>query len=480
MPVELLSTPLVASIVVLLHIIGIVAAVHAIMTVRTSQGAIAWALSLVTMPWFTLLPYAVFGSTYFSGYIYARRFRDNEARLKVQGVDPVWTHNHPESVADYPPDSGLDALPRLTGTPLLKGNTVRLLLNGQQTFDTLFDAIRGAQQAILVQFFAVSDDAVGQALHAALAERARAGVTVQFLYDGIGCHALPRAYLDGLTAAGVQVRKFATRRLINRFQLNFRNHRKLLMVDGNVGFIGGHNIGTLYLGEHAPLSPWRDTHIEIRGPVLTSLQTIFAEDWFWATHTLPRLLAPTAPNGGDMLCQAIPSGPADAQETCSLFFVAAIHAARTRIWIASPYFVPDEAVISAMQLAVMRGVEVRVLIPDRPDHRMVFHASTLYAHDAVQAGIRMFRYQPGFMHQKVVLIDDRAAAVGSANLDNRSFRLNFELMVMTLDRTFAAEVERMLVADFAVSREIGLDEYRSTPYWRRMLMHVAHLFSPIL
>ena len=136
--------------------------------------------------------------------------------------------------------------------------------------------------------------------------------------------------------------------------------------------------------------------------------------------------------------------------------------------------------MSAMQLAVMRGVDVRVLIPARPDHHVVFQASTLFAHDAVQAGVRMFRYEPGFMHQKVVLIDDDAAAIGSANLDNRSFRLNFELMVVTLDAGFAREVEAMLAADFALAREVGLDEYRNTPYWRRALMHIAHLFAPIL
>lgn len=479
MSVDLLSTPLIASALFVLHIVGIFAAVHAVMTARTSQGAIAWAMALVMMPWLTLLPYAVFGSTYFSGYTNPQRFRNAVAQVQARGIDPAWAQRHPAYVAEYPADSGLSALTRLTDTPLLRGNDVRLLINGAATYDAQLAAIRHARHAILVQFFAIADDAAGRALHAALEERARAGVTVHFLYDGIGCHALSDDYISSLAASGAQVRKFATRRLINRFQLNFRNHRKLLIVDGEVAFVGGHNIGTLYLGERAPLSPWRDTHIEIRGPVLGTLQLIFAEDWFWATRTLPTMLAPT-PTDGNMLCQALPSGPADKQETCSLFFVAAIHAARTRVWLASPYFVPDEGVMSAMQLAVMRGVDVRVLIPARADHHVVFHASTLFAHDAVQAGVRIFRYTPGFMHQKVVLIDDRAAAIGSANLDNRSFRLNFELMVLTLDRDFAGEVAAMLEADFALAQEVGLDEYRNTPYWRRALMHIAHLFAPIL
>jgi cardiolipin synthase len=181
-----------------------------------------------------------------------------------------------------------------------------------------------------------------------------------------------------------------------------------------------------------------------------------------------------------MYCQVIASGPADKQETCSLFFVAAINAARERIWITSPYLIPDEAVFAALRLAVMRGVDVRILIPSRRDHLVVFAASRLYAHEMVGAGIKVFRYRPGFLHQKVVLIDSVAAAVGSANLDNRSFRLNFEIMVMTVDHGFAADVEAMLAADFEQSYPVDQTEFASAPAWRRIAMHVARLFSPIL
>jgi cardiolipin synthase len=245
-----------------------------------------------------------------------------------------------------------------------------------------------------------------------------------------------------------------------------------------------------YLGGKPPLSPWRDTHIEVRGPAVASIQFVFTEDWYWATQQLPQLDLPTAPSdpansahpatGHDMHCLVVPSGPADKQETCSLFFVEAINAARERIWITTPYLVPDEAVFSALRLAALRGVDVRILIPSRRDHVVVFEASKLYAYDSLRAGIRIFRYQPGFLHQKVVLIDSVAAAVGSANLDNRSFRLNFEIMVMTVDRNFAKEVETMLLADFAESREIDRNEYRHASALRRVLMHVARLFSPIL
>lgn len=181
-----------------------------------------------------------------------------------------------------------------------------------------------------------------------------------------------------------------------------------------------------------------------------------------------------------MHCLVVPMGPADKQETGSLFFAEAINAARERVWITTPYLVPDEAVISALKLAVMRGVDVRVMIPSRRDHYVVFEASKLYARDLVDAGVRIFRYRPGFLHQKVVLIDRAAAAVGSANLDNRSFRLNFEIMVLTVDAGFAAEVEAMLARDFDQAFEVDLSEYRRSPAWRRVAMHVARLFAPIL
>jgi cardiolipin synthase len=244
--------------------------------------------------------------------------------------------------------------------------------------------------------------------------------------------------------------------------------------------VGGHNVGTEYLGEKPPLSPWRDTHIEIVGAAVMDLQLTFAEEWYWAAREVPQLIVPKTRPPEDMVCQVVASGPADKQETCSLFFMEAIQSARKRLWITTPYFIPDEAVFAALRLAVLRGVDVRILIPARPDHHVVFLASTLYANHAIRAGVKIYRYLPGFLHQKVVLIDDEAAAVGSANLDNRSFRLNFELMVMTADGRFANDVAQMLEADFAHATRIGRDEYEHAHPVRRVIMHVAKLFAPIL
>lgn len=468
------------SLLALLHLLGILAAAHAILTVRTSQGAVAWAVSLLAAPYFTLIPYLILGRSKFSGYVEARRQQNRVMHSRVGEID--W---HAGQASALRQDIGFSALTRLTGMPFTANNGVRLLVNGDATFAAIFDALRQARSYIIVQFFIVHDDALGRELQQILLERAAAGIKVYFLYDSIGSYDLPAQYTETLRAGGVRAHAFATqrgliKRFLNRFQLNFRNHRKIVVIDGDRAFIGGHNVGVEYLGQNPPLSPWRDTHIDITGPAVIGIQRAFVEDWHWATGEIPAVKRVPAPSGARMHCQVVPSGPADKLETCSLFFVECINAAQQRVWITTPYFIPDEAVFSALRLAVLRGVDVRLLIPSRRDHYVVFEATTLYAYDAVRAGIQVYQYQPGFVHQKVVLIDDAAAAVGSANLDNRSFRLNFEIMLLTVDDVFAGDVERMLDTDFAQARPMTRDAYYRLPFWRRIAMHVARLFAPIL
>ncbi|QBQ97741.1 cardiolipin synthase [Paraburkholderia pallida] len=474
----------------IIHLLGVIAAGHAILNTRTSQGAIAWAVSLATMPYLTLIPYLFLGRSKFEGYADARRLRNETLRTRAHVPD--WSQ--PGSAADGLVNTGdwpadelstrvIRTFSHLGGMPLVPGNTVRTLVNGEATFSAIFDAIEEARHYVIVQFFIVRADALGDMLKEILLACAARGVRVLFLYDSIGSFDLPASYVNDLRAGGIEVHPFSTkRRFVNRFQLNFRNHRKIVVVDGERAFVGGHNVGVEYLGAKPPLSPWRDTHIEVRGPVVANIQFAFTEDWYWVTQELPGCVPPALKprDGDDMHCLVMPTGPADRQETCSLFFVEAINAAKKRIWITTPYLVPDEAVFSALRLAALRGVDVRIMIPSRRDHLVVFAASTLYAFDAVRAGIRIFRYKPGFLHQKVVLIDDTAAAIGSANLDNRSFRLNFEIMVLTVHRGFASEVEAMLLRDFEDTFEIDRSEYRNARAWRKIAMHVARLFAPIL
>ena len=458
-------TATLALVAVALHLLGVLAAMHAVVHTRTPQGAMAWALGLVLLPYLTLVPYLYLGSSHVGGY---------PSSLPRDG------RPQPPEAGTHPASLRLDALAALAGRPFRAGHALQLLVDGEAAFAAMFAAIGAARHEVLVQFFIVHDDGLGRRLQQVLLERAAAGVEVRLLYDGIGSHDLPDAYVATLRAGGVQVHAFAGRRWRNRFQLNFRNHRKLVLVDGLHGFVGGLNVGDEYLGARPPLSPWRDTHLGIAGPAAADLRQSFADDWRWTTgEALDAAASPPAAMG-EASVLVVTGGPADRQETGSLCFTALIHAARERLWLSTPYFVPDPAVMAALQLAALRGVDVRVLIPSRPDHRGVFLASTLHAHQAVRCGIAIHRYQPGFLHQKALILDGHTAAIGSMNLDSRSFRLNFELNAVAVDERFAGEVEAMLRADLARSVRISVDEYHRAPYLRRVAMHVARLFDPIL
>ncbi|RMU93970.1 Cardiolipin synthase A, partial [Pseudomonas coronafaciens pv. coronafaciens] len=252
-----------------IHLLGTIAAIHALLTVRTSQGAIAWAMPLLFIPYFTLLPYLIFGRSSFDAYIKARREANKEMRAAIGNLN--WRPWIEEAVAARRSDAyeKLRAMPKLGNMPALANNKVRLLINGEETFEAIFQAIREAKQTILIQFFIIHDDKLGRQLQTLLLEKAAQGVAIFVLYDRIGSHALPWSYIEKLRNGGVQVKAFATRSgWLNRFQINFRNHRKIVVVDGLKGYMGGHNVGDEYMGLKPPLAPWRDTHVEAIGPVV--------------------------------------------------------------------------------------------------------------------------------------------------------------------------------------------------------------------
>lgn len=470
---------IVTVLVVAFHVLGLVSSVHAVMSTRTSQGAIAWAVSLVTFPYLAVPAYWVLGRSKFQGYVVARRSADDRN-------DPV-EQTIIEAVAPYRvPETdraeAAKAAEGLAGMPVLRGNVVELLIDGDATFQSILDGIDHAREYVLVQFYIVHDDGLGRALKERLIAKAREGVRVYFLYDEIGSHALPQSYKQDLREAGVDIREFNTRKgRRNRFQLNFRNHRKIVVTDGRIAWIGGHNVGDEYLGKDPKFGHWRDTHVRIEGPAVLKAQISFLEDWYWATDGVPKVswAARAASDGSDARVLIIPTGPADDLETCNLMFVHAINSAQERIWIASPYFVPEHSVIVALQLAGLRGVDVRILIPDNPDHLMVYLAAYSYFDEAGETGAKFYRYRDGFLHEKAMLIDDQVATIGTANFDNRSFRLNFEITAAISDPVFIEEVERMFEADFARSRRMEQGEYDQKPWWFRFGVRLARLTSPI-
>jgi cardiolipin synthase len=470
--------PMIGWLMALFHLLGIVSSIHSVMSTRTSQGTIAWMVSLITFPYIAVPAYWILGRSRFRGYVRARQATNrNTERYATKVIEVLSPHRIAE--AEIPPSG--QAAELLAGMPFLKGNHVTLLIDGEATFDSILEGIESARQYVLFQFFIVHDDEIGRRVKERLIEKSKQGVRVYFLYDEVGCHDLPEAYKEQLRAAGAEVSAFNTRKgRGNRFQINFRNHRKVVVVDGHTAWIGGHNVGDEYLGKDPKFGHWRDTHVRIEGPAVLEAQLSFVEDWHWATESVPDLNWTVAETkAGSQPVLIVPSGPADELETATLMFLDAINSAKNRIWIASPYFVPDDSIVDALQLAGLRGVDVRVLIPDKPDHLLVYLAAYSYFEQAGCTGVRFFRYTDGFLHEKAMLIDDRVATVGTANFDNRSFRLNFEITTVVADAAFAAAVKRMFAVDFKNAREMSPRELEKRFFGFKVAVRLARLTAPL-
>jgi len=476
--------PFVIIILAVFQLLGLISSVHAILRSRTPQGAIAWVVSLNTVSIIAVPAYWVFGRSKFEGYIDARQSSLNDIAAQRQEIIEAFksvTVNVPGDFPDY------QAIQSLALTPFTKGNDVRLLVDGKATYDSLYRGIEQAKDYVLFQFYILRADKSGNRFKQQLIGKSAQGVAVYVLYDELGSAELEQDWLADFKQAGIEIIPFNTRQGgRNRFQVNFRNHRKIVVVDGRTTWVGGLNVGDDYLGEDAKLSPWRDTHIRITGPAALLAQSIFWNDWYWASKTLlpelnwlPQPVEGLAPDEGkDVLI--LGSGPADELETASLFFTHSINVARHRIWIATPYFIPDEATMVALRLALLKKLDVRILTPALNDNWFVRHAANVYLSELAQLGAKVYSYDKGFMHQKVMLIDDSAAVIGTVNFDNRSFRLNFEVSAVIADRSFAAEVENMLQNDFENATQINDYNLAEASLWERFKAHGAALLAPVL
>jgi cardiolipin synthase len=462
----------------LVHLFGLYCAYRAIVFTRTAQGAIAWAVSLVVLPYLSVPLYIVFGRRKFRGYLKARRSGETALSHIAQDLKKLEAEFRSEMGER---EARMGTIESLANMPFVAGNEAQLLIDGEAIFESIFGGIERASNYCLTQFYIVEDDELGNEFKRLLMAKARSGVRVYFLYDEIGCYSLPRQFLEEMRRAGVHVRAFlSTRGPNNRFQINFRNHRKLVITDGKEAWVGGANVGDEYMGRHPDIGPWRDTQVRLEGPVVQCIQLAFLEDWYFATGGIPELnWTPEVSSHGELDLLALPTGPADKIETASLFFVHTINQARYRLWIASPYFVPDEQVVSALQLAALRGVDVRILLPARADHLLIYLSSFSYLEELGDIGVKVYRYGPGFLHQKTMLVDDDLSVVGTANLDNRSFRLNFEISMVIAGESFAAEMERMFERDLASSDLVDVQHFHQRSLWFQFACKVARLMSPV-
>lgn len=458
------------------YLVAAVFAISEVLRSRTSQGSIAWLLSLLLLPFPTTLLYLVFGLKLFDDYAALQTHTGRELRRVRAGQ---------VSILDQPTSAEWPVLSNVSQMPFLAGNDAELLIDGKAAFRSIFDGISRAQSSVLVQFYIIRDDGLGQEFAERLIERARAGVAVHLLYDDVGCFWLPRRYKRRLREAGVRVAGFNQRhrilRLLGPSRINYRNHRKILVVDGKEAWTGGLNVGDEYMGLSPLFGRWRDTHVRVSGPAALAAALAFREDWQWATG---EALEPDVPTpvevAGPQPVLVMPTGPADLLEDCAIAFSEVISRADRRLWIVSPYFVPDVDMQTALYAAAMRGVDVRVLVPRKPDHRLVWLASIAHANRMINHGVKIYRYTEGFLHEKVILVDDKIAGVGTVNFDNRSFRINFEITLWFTHEKMIADVDRMLEEDFAQSVLLTTSERAGQSFAMRFLSEAARLLSPVL
>lgn len=372
---------------------------------------------------------------------------------------------------------------RFGASPVAPGNQLSFYHEGEPAFEAMLEAIRSARHHVHLEYFTFQPDATGRLFLDTLVRKAREGVEVRLLYDAMGSRRLHRWRLWPLRKAGGKYSVFLPlspwRR---RIQINMRNHRKILVVDGRVAFTGGLNIGDEYLGRNPRYGFWRDTHLRLEGPAVAELQSVFVEDWDFAANENLRDPAyfPAPSAQGPYPVQVIQSGPDRELKGIREMYFAAILRARHRVWIATPYFVPDAGLLDALCLAGHLGVDVRLLCQFHPDKWIPFFAGRYYWADVVNAGVKVYQYTKGMMHSKVVLLDDEWASVGTANLDMRSLHLNFEVNCLIYSPEAVAELEAAFRRDLAASIRLERHVFARRPFAGRLIDNACRLLSPIL
>ncbi len=457
-----------------LHTAGVLLALHALMRRHSPQGTIGWMLALTMLPALAIPIYLILGTT-------PIRRRRHKRRLPRQSVLRLLNRSLPWRETALGPER---PLARISGELPCGGNSLQVLEGSRSNYEALEHALSQAQHSVLMEFFIIRNDRAGSRLRELLEQCAARGVRVCVIYDEIGSYKLPFGYLRRLRRAGVQVASFNGRRYwwSSFLRINYRNHRKLIIIDGNVAHIGSLNIGNEYM--HLGGTPyWRDSFVRLEGPIVSHAALCFADDWHRATgEDLSELLAePTIEAAGSDICQLLPSGPDNAPvNVWHTALLELIESAAHRLWLASPYFVPDAAVTSALQRAALRGVDVRLLVPHRSDSHLAQHAMLTYLPGLHTCGVHIFAYTRGFLHEKVTLVDESFCSIGTANLDERSLSLNFELTLLMRGHSMAQRVAEMLEEDMRHSTLLTAHTWESLSLPRRLAAHLCRLLSPVL
>lgn len=466
-------------------VIAILASGHALLHRPTARSSLVWIGSLAMLPGLGVLLYLVFGIDRIRRRALIKGYTRDELRKRYPHLPSLARAENDYAIADDAPLSQLHRIiGRLSGRPLLDDNGFRLLRNGEETYRAMLEAIDGAQVSINMMTYIFDEDPVGQRFIDALCEATGRGVKVRLLYDAAGCVKTSRAFFQAARDRGVRMEPFfPLNPLVRRAQINLRNHRKVLVVDGRTGFIGGVNISQNQLADDTD-NPNRcqDLHLRVEGPVVQQLQEVFAEDWYYAVDEalLTENHFPALSKAGDAIARVVTSGPDQEYDYVHHILFAAFGLARRRIQIATPYFLPEEALHFALTSAVLRGVQAEVFVPSVTDHPVIRRATFAKLLPLVTAGVRVYDQPPPFVHAKAYLIDGEWALMGSANMDPRSLRLNYEVMAEMSKTAVLAELSAWFDEARARSTRITREALLQRPLRTRMVDNFWRLFTPLL
>ncbi|KRM86707.1 cardiolipin synthase [Lacticaseibacillus thailandensis] len=469
--------------------------VAAIITVFHAQRNIAatwaWLLVLVVIPVFGFILYLFTGRGLGNTKLFRLRTadriglkevidtqRDSLPRLKRTDTDEITQHRA----------STVEMFRQLDNAPLIRRNAIEIITDGNDKFARMFADIKAARHSIHIEYYTFYPDKIGTQLRDLLVEKARQGVEVRVVYDAFGSHGTTHHWFKPLHDAGGKTVPFVTsRNAIVSFRLNYHDHRKIVVIDGKIGYTGGFNVGDQYLGRAPKFGYWRDTHLRIVGHGAQLLQVRFIMDWNSSVgqadhlqYDLRYFPTPDKEISGTTSMQLVTSGPDSSTEQIKLGYIKLINAARRRVWIQSPYLVPDDAVITALRMAAAAGIDVRIMIPCMPDHPFIYRATQYYANYLHQFGVHVYIYNNGFLHAKTMLVDDDMASVGSANQDFRSYSLNFEINTFMYDHSIVRQLADIYQSDMEDCTELTDRMIAAQGRWLRFKQLFSRLLSPVL
>lgn len=458
-------------------IVALMVMVRVVLNNRDAVKTLAWILVLLFLPVLGLLLYFFFGRD-------TRKERMIGRRMLTQIQQRRQLNDDADNQADVPQgyEPLVNYLRNSSSACLVGASDVCVFRSTKEFAKALYDEIDAAKEHIHIQFYIIEDDGFGVLLREHLMAKAREGVEVRVIYDSVGCWKVGKEFFETMRCAGVYVESFMKVRfplLTNR--VNYRNHRKVVVIDGKVGFVGGCNVADRYL-KGVEWGDWRDTMMMLRGTAVHGLQSSFLVDWYFANRTLVcgKRYFPQLPSGNEALVQVVQSNPVGEVRSAMVGMIKALSMARNYVYLQTPYFMPGGAFLLALKSAAMSGADVRLMIPERSDNRVMDYASRSYLVDIMKAGVKVYLYNQGFLHSKTMVCDDNLSSVGSMNLDFRSFYYNFEVSAFVYSRKVACALKEKFLDEARCCRQLSLSTFAKRSLKERCLESVARLLSPLL